>query len=149
MPLGKIRAADKIYCGDKAANLGEINAKIKNIRVLDGFSILFAQYESFVSLNGIRERLKEIQSQPEFHEQACFRRAELAKLREEIESATVNSATVNSWIQQWTTQLGAKGVFVHSSSNAEDLRNFSGAGLFTTVPNVTSAEELEKAVKKN
>jgi phosphoenolpyruvate synthase/pyruvate phosphate dikinase len=137
-----------IYCGAKAANLGEIKAKIKNVQVPDGFSIPFAQYESFVIQNGIRKRFKEIQSQPEFYEQAGFRRAELEKLRNEIESGKVDSTLVGSWIQQWHAQLDGKGVFVRSSSNAEDLKNFSGAGLFTTIPNVTSAEELEKAVKK-
>ena len=147
MPLAKIRANDQIYCGAKAANLGEIKAKIKNVEVPDGFSIPFAQYESFIIRNGIRERLKEIQNQPGFYEQVPFRRTELAKLRDEIESAEVDSALVNAWLRQWKTQLDGKGVFVRSSSNAEDLKNFSGAGLFTTVPNVTSAEELEKAVK--
>jgi phosphoenolpyruvate synthase/pyruvate phosphate dikinase len=148
MPLSKMRAGDQIYCGAKAANLGEIKAKMKNVLVPDGFSIPFAQYESFIIRNGIRERLKEIQSRPEFYEQIQYRRTALEKLRNEIESAEVDSAIVNSWIQQWNNQLEGKGVFVRSSSNAEDLKNFSGAGLFTTVPNVTSAEELEKAVKK-
>ena len=148
MPLNNIRANDQIYCGAKAANLGEIKAKIKNVVIPDGFSIPFAQYESFMILNKIREHLKEIESHPSFYEQIEFRRIELAKLRDRIELTEIDSAIVNSWIQQWSTQLDGKGVFVRSSSNAEDLKNFSGAGLFTTIPNVKSAEELEKAVKK-
>jgi phosphoenolpyruvate synthase/pyruvate phosphate dikinase len=41
-----------------------------------------------------------------------------------------------------------RGLFVRSSTNAEDLRDFSGAGLYTTVPNVRSEEALMNAIKK-
>jgi len=36
---------------------------------------------------------------------------------------------------------------VRSSSNSEDLAGFSGAGLYTTVPNVTQADDLDRAVR--
>jgi rifampicin phosphotransferase len=36
---------------------------------------------------------------------------------------------------------------VRSSTNAEDLPNFSGAGLYTTVPNVRNDEQLMEAIK--
>jgi len=39
-------------------------------------------------------------------------------------------------------------VFVRSSSNAEDLPNFSGAGLYSSVANVREADKLIEAVKK-
>jgi phosphoenolpyruvate synthase/pyruvate phosphate dikinase len=39
------------------------------------------------------------------------------------------------------------GLFVRSSTNAEDLPGFSGAGLYTTVPNVKGDEALLTAVK--
>ena len=37
---------------------------------------------------------------------------------------------------------------VRSSSNSEDLPNFSGAGLYTTVPNVRGEKKLIAAIKK-
>ena len=40
-------------------------------------------------------------------------------------------------------------MFVRSSSNSEDLPNFSGAGLYTTVPNVTDENMLAEAVKQS
>src|SRR4030095_10217673 len=39
-------------------------------------------------------------------------------------------------------------VFVRTASNAEDLPNFSGAGLYSSVPNVREADKLIDAVKK-
>ena len=44
--------------------------------------------------------------------------------------------------------LGDKGVFVRSSTNAEDLPRFNGAGLYDTVPNVTGADALAAAIKQ-
>src|SRR6185369_14310756 len=43
--------------------------------------------------------------------------------------------------------LGDQGVFVRSSTNAEDLPGFSGAGLYSTVPNVRADEAFLSAVK--
>jgi phosphoenolpyruvate synthase/pyruvate phosphate dikinase len=44
--------------------------------------------------------------------------------------------------------FGSKGVFVRSSTNAEDLDNFSGAGLYTTVPNVRGRQALLLAIRQ-
>ena len=46
-----------------------------------------------------------------------------------------------------TTLLGDKGVFVRSSTNAEDLPGFNGAGLYDTVPNVTGRDALAAALR--
>ncbi|MCA1626589.1 MAG: PEP/pyruvate-binding domain-containing protein, partial [Acidobacteria bacterium] len=40
-----------------------------------------------------------------------------------------------------------KGLFVRSSTNAEDLPNFNGAGLYSTVPNVRDDGQLIEAIK--
>lgn len=44
-------------------------------------------------------------------------------------------------------EFPGKGLFVRSSSNSEDLPNFSGAGLYTTVPNVRDPNEIMDAIK--
>ena len=54
------------------------------------------------------------------------------------------------WRNHWrsgTASSRGQGVFVRSSSNSEDLPGFSGAGLYTTVPNVTQAEALARAAE--
>lgn len=147
-PLSGMRKRDYIYCGAKAANLGEIKTKIKNVTVPDGFSIPFAQYHAFMKQNGFYAYIREMESDPGFSNRVDIRKKELKKLRLKIENAAVDTAFAHAWVRQWRSQLTGKGVFVRSSSNAEDLKNFSGAGLFTTVPNVKTAGELERAVKK-
>ena len=71
----------------------------------------------------------------------------MAALRAEIAGAEPDAALAQSWLAQWNSQLKGQGVFVRSSSNSEDLPGFSGAGLYTTVPNVTQAEALARAVQ--
>lgn len=146
--LSDMRKKDYIYCGAKAANLGEINAKVKTITIPDGFSVPFAQYHSFMKENDLYSYIRRMEDTPAFAHQVNVRKAELEKLRSKMENAAVDTTFSNAWVRQWESQLDGKGVFVRSSSNAEDLKNFSGAGLFTTVPNVKTAKELENAIKK-
>jgi phosphoenolpyruvate synthase/pyruvate phosphate dikinase len=44
-------------------------------------------------------------------------------------------------------EYSGKGLFARSSTNAEDLPNFSGAGLYTTVANVRGDQQLLEAIK--
>ena len=49
--------------------------------------------------------------------------------------------------QEFVTGGIFHGVFVRSDTNAEDLPQFTGAGLNLTVPNVVGAGEIEQALK--
>jgi phosphoenolpyruvate synthase/pyruvate phosphate dikinase len=82
-----------------------------------------------------------------FERSSAVRRQALAQLRAELARLALPEPWAQEWIARWRGQLAGKGVFVRSSSNAEDLSHFSGAGLYTTVPNVTGDRALEQAVK--
>ena len=146
--LRSLRQADHVYCGSKAANLGQINANIKAANVPDGFCIPFGYYQQFLQQLGIDSQYLQ-------HMEASFkgnnraRRAGLLALQEKIQTAPVPQAWQDAWGAQWQNQLQGLGVFVRSSSNSEDLPNFSGAGLYTTVPNVKSKQALSEAVKQS
>lgn len=148
LPLETLRKKDYVYCGVKAANLGEINARIKDAAVPDGFAIPFSQYHAFIEQYKIKDKVEELQASEDFNASTDIRREKLEKLRNYIESCDVDTLFSNSWVKQWQNQLNSKGVFVRSSSNAEDLKNFSGAGLFSTIPNVRKEQDLVSAVKK-
>jgi phosphoenolpyruvate synthase/pyruvate phosphate dikinase len=59
----------------------------------------------------------------------------------------VDKVLRNEIIRKWKTELLGKGVFVRSSSNSEDLPNFSGAGLYDSVKNVKTEAKLIEALK--
>jgi phosphoenolpyruvate synthase/pyruvate phosphate dikinase len=95
----------------------------------------------------IPERLAALEQSPGFASDASRRRQALTELREAIANAPADPALVQLVQSQWQGQLRSAGVFVRSSSNSEDLPGFSGAGLYTTVPNVVRADALVKAVQ--
>lgn len=148
-PLVSLRARNNAQCGTKAANLGAmLAAHIPGTSVPDGFCIPFAHYDRFMRANGLADRIARMQQQPGFAGDPKIRQKALAQLRDEIVQWPVDAATAAGWRAAWQSQLGGGGVFVRSSSNSEDLPGFSGAGLYTTVPNVKTGDALEAAVKK-
>jgi len=147
-PLSALRTRDSSYCGVKAANLGTLKSALPPAaRVPDGFCVPFSHYQKAMQQLRISERLATLQQRPGFATDTKVRRDALAELRAQIGNATPDPALVRSLQAQWQTQLQARGVFVRSSSNSEDLPNFSGAGLYTTVPNVVGADALVRAVQ--
>ncbi len=147
-PLAVLRARDSRACGSKAANLGTLKAVLPPAaRVPDGFCVPFAFYQATMQRLQVDQRLRDLQRRPGFATDADVRRTALAALRAEIADAAPDPAFVRALEAQWRDQLHGAGVFVRSSSNSEDLPGFSGAGLYTTVPNVTRADALAKAVQ--
>lgn len=146
--LRQIGKNDSIAYGAKAANLGEvINAKIPNITVPDGFSIPFYYYNEFMKANKFNEKIDEFVMNNDFVHNPRVRRQKLEEFRAEIKKGKFDPKLKADILRRWRVGLGGRGVFVRSSSNSEDMPNFSGAGLYTTVPNVKKAEDLIEAVK--
>jgi hypothetical protein len=148
-PLKKMRARDARIFGTKAANLGEILfARPKGVHVPDGFGIPFVFYVEHLKRHGLDTELEAMLSEPRFQEEAAWRRERLEKFRARIAEVPIDEALLTQLETQVREQLGGKGVFVRSSTNAEDLKGFNGAGLYDTVPNVVGREHLGAAVKK-
>ena len=147
--LREMRAKDSVIYGSKAASQGEIlNAKVPGIIVPNGFSIPFYWYDAFMKANGFNNKIRLMMEDLEFVHNPRIRKAKLEQFRDEIQKAPFDKALRDEVIARWRTQLGSRPVFVRSSSNAEDLPNFSGAGLYSSVANVREAEKLIDAIKK-
>ena len=148
-PLGKMRKADSIKYGSKSANLGEmLFKKIPGITVPDGFTVPFYWYDKFMKDNGFDDTIMNLMDENDFVHNPKFRRQKLDEFRTTIQKGKFDEQLKKDIIARWKTQLGGKPVFVRSSSNSEDLPNFSGAGLYSSVPNVIEEEKLIEAVKK-
>ncbi len=148
-PLRQMRKKDSLAFGSKAANLGEmLFAKLPGFTVPDGFSVPFYWYDKFMKENGLDKTIEELTDNNDFVHNPRIRRQKLEEFRAAIQKGKFDEALKAQIIQKWKTQLGGKSVFVRSSSNAEDLPNFSGAGLYSSVPNVKTDEKIIEAVKK-
>jgi hypothetical protein len=147
--LREMRAKDSIIYGSKAANQGEIlRARVVGITVPDGFSIPFYWYDAFMTANGFDDKVREMMEDLEFVHNPRVRKAKLEQFRDAIQKAPFDKELRGEVIARWRAQLGSRPVFVRSSSNAEDLPNFSGAGLYSSVANVREADKLIEAIKK-
>ncbi|MED5619359.1 PEP/pyruvate-binding domain-containing protein [Ideonella sp. BN130291] len=153
LPLAALRAGSTSACGSKAARLGVIDAARRAGRltgvapVPDGYCIPFAHYAAFMRQPVVTQRIAAALATDRFERSRAVRRQALEQLRQDLLALPVDSAAAAAWAAQWQQQLGGAGVFVRSSSNSEDLARFSGAGLYSTVPNVTRAEDIAQAVK--
>ncbi len=147
--ISEMRKRDSIAYGSKAANLGEmLNAKIAGVTIPDGFSVPFYWYRKFMSDNGFDKTIDEMTDDNDFVHNPRVRRQKLEQFRADIQNGKFDDDLKKELIGKWKTQLGAKAVFVRSSSNSEDLPNFSGAGLYSSVANVVQEKKLVDAVKK-
>lgn len=155
-----------------------VSAKLPGVAVPAGFGIPIAHYASHLARAGLDARVHAMLADPEFRKSPERRKAELEKLRAAIRDAPLDPTFVRSLEdalgrlakqdrdgrggRDGGTEAGASsvvgtvdasapelpGVFVRSSTNAEDLPGFSGAGLYDTVPNVRGSEAIGRAVKQ-
>jgi rifampicin phosphotransferase len=147
-PLSQQRARSVIAYGAKSANLGEVmNARIPGIQVPAGFTVPFYYYDQFAKENGIDDLITYLRDDQKFVHDPAYRRERLGALRERIKQGKVSPQLRAEVLSRAAVEFPGKGLFVRSSSNTEDLPNFSGAGLYDTVPNVRGEEQLIDAIK--
>ena len=147
--LREMRKKDSIIYGSKSANQGEmINAKIPNIIIPAGFTVSFYWYDKFMKDNGFDTTVENYLDDNDFVHNPRVRRKKLEEFRAQIQNGKFDAALKAEIVKKWKTELGGQSVFVRSSSNAEDLPNFSGAGLYDSEKNVKTEKKLIEAVKK-
>src|SRR5258708_16803584 len=146
--LKEMRKQDSIAYGSKAANLGEmLHSRLAGGTIPDGFSIPYYWYAKFMKDNGFDKVIDDLMDDHEFVHNPRVRRQKLEDFRKAIQNGKFDDGLRKDVIERWKTQLGGKPVFVRSSSNSEDLPNFSGAGLYSTKMNVREEDQVIDAVK--
>lgn len=137
--------------GTKAANLGDLAAMARRsgsagFAVPPGFSVPFTFYDRFIAANGIRGEIDALLADPR-RDDPAWRRAALAHLRARFAAGRIPPTDLAAIEARRVAVLGSGGAFVRSSTNAEDLPGFNGAGLYDTVPNVTGGDVLAGAIR--
>jgi hypothetical protein len=146
--LAQQRARDSIRFGAKSANLGElVNSRSPVITIPPGFAIPFHHYRAFITANGLEERIAGAVEEDRFVHDPVFRKRKLAEIRDWIQKGRHQADFSSALLDKIHHEYAGKGLFVRSSTNAEDLAEFSGAGLYTTVPNVRGDQQLLEAIK--
>lgn len=144
------RARDASFAGAKAAQLALAAKDLPPSGVPRAFVLPFHAYARFLRVNGLDRRIDQALSSPGFAGDPARRRGELAGLRAAMESAPVPSDMVKSLIARIKATLPPGVVRLRSSTNAEDLPGFNGAGLYRSakVVDPSSEAEVEAALRR-
>jgi len=142
------RARDAIRFGAKSSNLGEIiHAKVPSLSVPPGFTIPFRYFKEFEQRNNLEERISSAVEEERFVHDPRYRKLRLEEIRRWIVKGDHDPKLRRMLLDKVHREYAGLPLFARSSTNAEDLPNFSGAGLYSTVPNVRTDEQLLEAIK--
>src|ERR1043165_8772887 len=146
--LNEQRASSVVAYGAKSANLGElIHARAAGFVVPPGFTIPFFYYDQFLRDNKFDDAIYAMLNDQKFVHDPAYRRSFLTRLRQDLQKAPMTPQLRNEILRRWHLQFGNRGVFARSSTNSEDLPNFNGAGIYTSMPNLKTDEQLIEGIK--
>ena len=146
--LREQRAASSIAYGAKSANLGELtHARLPGVTIPPGFTIPFFYYDQFLRENKLDDAIYRMLNDQKFVHDPAYRREYLTKMRARIQEGTMNPQLREAVFRRVHRDFPGKGVFARSSTNSEDLPNFSGAGLYSTAPNVRGDQQMIDAIR--
>jgi pyruvate, water dikinase len=129
-----VKASIPAY-GGKASHFGAL-AQVPGVPVPKAFAIPVYYYKQFMQQNGFEARVTQMLADPTFKGDPAVRDMQLGKLREDMQLATIDPGFEQMVIQRVAELLpsakAGQGVRFRSSTNAEDLEGFTGAGLYTS-----------------
>ncbi len=120
--------ADKV--GAKAANLAEQLQLLPPGMVPDGFAVPFDFYHRFFEANDLYSAAKEMMADPDFQASAEVREKALKKFRKKVKKAEIPADMLKDLEAMADSFPPGVNLRLRSSANAEDSKDFSGAGLY-------------------
>jgi hypothetical protein len=128
--LAAIKQGTRAF-GGKASNYSVLS-RVPGIRVPPGFAVPVYYYRQFMRENGLDERLRQWLGDPAFIDDPAERDRRLAALRSEMQSLPLNPDFERRLLDKLRAEFSGIRMRFRSSTNAEDLDGFTGAGLYTS-----------------
>ena len=150
-PLGEVGFGDWTAFGVKAANVAVLGSLgLPEGTVPDGFAIPFYFYDEFMKHNGFYQDVEEMLADSEFQTDFDTQVSELEALRDAIEDADTPQWIIDALVEMNKSFDAGINRRYRSSTNNEDLPNFSGAGLYDSKSQKPSEDEddLAKSLKE-
>lgn len=120
--------------GAKTANLGELYAVLPERNRVWGFGIPLSHYREFAAHNGVDEAVAALLADARVGTDRAYRVKKLDDLRDQIRDGNFPPNQLEAIVERIREVFGdeAETTFLRfrSSTNAEDLDQFSGAGLY-------------------
>ncbi|MCB1195667.1 HPr family phosphocarrier protein [bacterium] len=141
--LDEITLEDHNRFGHKTARLAFM--KKSGLKVKEGFGVSFAFFEQFSQRNGLREKINDILAKEDFESRQEFYLAEIQHL---ILNATFSEEQIDILREWYYNHLRGVPVIARSSTNAEDLPGYAGAGVYESFPDLRTFEDLLRGIKQ-
>lgn len=155
LDMSQITARDVAIVGGKAANFGELGrVKLKNNQKLPvpegAFAIPLFFYDQHIKKHGIQNKIDALLNNKNILNDGELLSKTLKQIRDTIKNAPIDAEllkNITEKIQQ--NGLNYTNYRFRSSTNAEDIPGFNGAGLYTSKTGIIGDKEksIEKAIK--
>ena len=150
LPLLSDKAAlDISLVGAKASQLARVSRVLPDGAVPRAFGLPFHAYARFLEVNGFGPRITAMLANRVFHDDPEQRRKELDALRAAMEAGVVPEDVIVPLMARIKATMPPGALRFRSSTNAEDLAGFNGAGLYRSarVKDPTDVEEVRRALR--
>lgn len=149
-PLDRLTLEDIPRVGAKAAQLGLVTRLAQgHYRVPKGFALPMNAYARFLARHGFDKQITNMLADKAFQSDSEVRDRKLAELRDAMEKADVPDDILSPLMARMRERLPPGKVRLRSSTNAEDLPGFNGAGLYrSTRVDPTSRDDVARGLKK-
>lgn len=141
--------------GGKAANFAEIKKVVlpgeKHLPLPENhFAIPFYYYWQHIKQNKLDQFINNMLNDSKFRSDINYRKTKLAELQSAIKKATLNPALADMVRTRLSNSDGFTTFRFRSSTNAEDVEGFNGAGLYESYTgSLTDPDKpIDKAIKK-
>lgn len=148
--LAEFAKGDTPLVGAKAAQMGELRRFLPATMLPRAFALPFCGYLMHLKRNRIDSEINQMLADPLFKRDRARRERALAALRDRIVHAPIDPALVVRVRARIESMFPGTRVRFRSSTNAEDLPGFNGAGLYlsTIAPAHPSDDQVADALRK-
>lgn len=135
--------------GGKASHYGAL-AKIPELPSPEAFAIPVYYYRQFMSDHGFLDHVQALLDDPKFREDPAHRDAKLKALRTAIKTAPLDPDFLQLLTRKLEEDYPGMRMRFRSSTNAEDLEGFTGAGLYKSKSGQlgSSTDPIPDAIRK-
>ena len=130
--LGPALAAAIPAFGGKASHYAALTGIGATVPVAPAFAVPLRWYREHLARNGLDAQIDAMLVDPTFTGDPAVRAARLASLRDAIAAAPVDPALLELLATKLAADFPGQRMRFRSSTNAEDLDGFTGAGLYTS-----------------
>jgi rifampicin phosphotransferase len=150
LPMLSEKAALEVsLVGAKASQLAKVARVLPESAIPKAFGLPFHAYARFLEANGLGPKIAAMLADPVFHSDPEKRRKDLDALRATMEAGVVPDDVLLPLLTRIKAKLPPGALRFRSSTNAEDLAGFNGAGLYRSarVKDPSDPEQVRKALR--